>query len=442
MIVWLFVFFFAFWAWQIYRKYGVNVSLYILAIYLFSGICCIGLFVFYPDSIRYPGRVTAWPIILLIGMLWLCLYPLVRFGNSFSIEALTVNQRQLDRFSWCIVVPALASMAVSASMLSVVFAYGDFLKARTAFEDGAFNNLIIEKFGVIGYLVALGPALSIIATILAFYYFFYLKRKGLLTWLLFLASLCIVVNNLAIAGREGMVRWFMFVVLAGVIFRKYLSFRDNKKFWLIVGCAAVVVFGIFMKITIDRFTQKSTDRGAVYSLLYYIGEQPYYFAYNYERFAEDGMTGSLGTLFPSVSGEKFGIYQLNERYYADYFLNIFPYIVGDFVSRAGLVNAIFLCLLIFFGCYFVFWKLRPDQPMSLAKLVGFLFYYEIMLLGVFYFLHSARFTQYTIAFYILLAWYFSRCSRGNEDVGLLEIPDEEAEEQPTDVQKENSEVYN
>lgn len=429
MIVWLYIVFFGYWVLRTYRNYGINLSFYILAIYLFSGVCCVALFTFYPDSIRYPYRVTALPIVLMCCLLWLCLYPLVRFGNSLSVEAITVEQKQLDRFAWCVIVPALASMLVSATMLAAVFKYGNFFKARMAFEEGHLENAVTEKLGLFGYFVSLGPSLSMVALILAFYYFFYLRRTGIITVLLFVASLCIVVNNLAIAGREGMVRWGIFIVMASVLFRKYMTYHEHKKFWLTVGIVAVVIIGLFAWITIDRFTERPNDRGPLYSMLYYIGEQPYYFAYGYERFGDQPMTGTIGSLFPIVSGHQFDIFKLNSRYYADYFLNTFPTIVGDFVNHAGTGKALLVCLCIWVAGMFGFWKLRPNQPLKLGKLVAFLFYYEVMLLGVFYFLHYPRFTQFTLIFYVGLAWMFARMGRGQEDVGMLETGEEDDQEE-------------
>lgn len=402
-LIWIYIAYFALWLWVIYRKAGVNVSYYLIGVYLVSMICCEVLFIAWPDSIRYPERVTFTSVLFHIFLLVLVLLPLTRFGNSLTIDKVDINRRTLAVFSWCVVIPALAAMWVSLSDVGAMLGlYGDLSDARYAFMEGDVSNLYIERFGAWGYVMSMGTATSFLSIVLGFYYLFVLKKRGLLTVLLFLASFSLVVNNLAIAGREGVVRWILFFGFCCVLFRHHMSFRGHKIFWFLVVGGAAIIITAFLIISQDRFGHQG--RGVLYSFFYYIGEQYYYFGYGLDRFGGDGMTGDILSPFQLFQSGKDDIFFLNERYYADYYLNTFPTFVGSFLVKMGAWRTTVLCVIIFVLLYAAFWKIRPGKKASFTRFVGYLMCYEIALAGVFYFLHGARITEFAMIVYVLLAY--------------------------------------
>lgn len=401
-LIWIYIIYFGLWLYVIHRKAGVNISFYLIGVYLLSMICCEILFVVWPETIRYPQRVTFTSVTFHILLLVLVLLPLTRFGNTLSIDRVTINRRTLAIFSWAVVLPALGAIVVSLGDIGAVLGYTDMGDARSAFMEGDVSNLYIERFGFWGYVMSLGTATSFLAVVLGFYYLFVLKKRGLLTILLFVASFSLVINNLAIAGREGVVRWVLFFVFSCVLFRHHLSFKGHKIFWFLVVGGASVIITAFLIISQDRFGHEG--EGVIYSFFYYIGEQYYYFAYGLDRFGATGMSDSMLSPFQLFQEGKMEAYFLNEKYYADYYLNTFPTFVGTFLIKMGAFKALVLCVILFVVLYLVFWKIPRGRSITFTKFVGYLMCYEIALAGVFYFLHGARITEFAMIMYLLLAY--------------------------------------
>lgn len=404
----LYVIFFGVWLFFNFKKYRWNLPNMVLALYLSGSICCLCIALFYPLYIQHPDRITFASVMSHILFLFLFMYPLVRYGNELDIDDFHPDIPRLDFFSWCVAVPAVIAMLVSAVDVAQIFLYRDFLAARNAFEAGELSNLYPERFGAAGYLMSLGPQVSFICAVLFCYYFFVLKRRGLITWLLLLGTLAIVTNNLAIAGREGIVRWFLFMAAGMIIVRKHLDISEHRRLIGFVTLAGGAILIFFIGITLDRFDvrYKSKGYGPFFSLLRYGGEQFFLFSYGYQRFFENGYD-TVGALFPSVTREVTNMYRLNERVRADFFLNTFSTFVGSFMNRVGFFNTLALALGGFFFFFMSFWKRLPGSLITLTRLVGYTYYYEFVLLGFFYYMHGGAFTQYSFILYLILAYCLS-----------------------------------
>lgn len=392
----IYVLFFGIWFCRIYKQYGFNISAFLLVFYLFSSVCCFCIFLFYPHMIEHPERVKFYSVLYHILVLSLFLSPVVYAGNRLCVEKLSFDTKLLNRFSYCLIIPSILSICLSMGDVINIFAFGNLLDARnTLLQDSSLNY--INRFGMLGYLPALGPGLSFLCLFFSFYYRFFLKEKGYITNLLFISSFCIVVFNLTIAGRDGIVRWLLFFLFSVIFFRRYLSFRTNRKFWMVLLVFSIVIISVFLLISGDRFGDR--DENTFFYLLNYYGQPFYYFSYHFQRFAYSNIQG-ISSIFPFITGNVQFIYDLNSLISADYFLNVFATFIGSFLYRTGAVNSFCIGVSAFFLLYWVFVNMKI---VSLSKLILFLFMYEIFMLGLFYYMHGGRMTQYTIVFYIFLA---------------------------------------
>lgn len=405
MFIFLYVIFFSIWALQNYKQYGLNISVLIILIYLVGAIngCCI--YLFYPLEIKFPERITFNSVSAHILLLWLFMYPLVRYGNSLKVNNLIIKEYRLRVYSWFVIIPSLLCILASSSDIFKVFAYGDLSAAREAYVTGDISSQYVKNFGPVGYIMCLGPSISFLSLFLFCYYKFYLKKNGLLVNLLFIGSFGIVINNLAIAGREGFIRWIFYSIACFVFFRKYIIFKRFKKLFIGIGIFAAIMLIIFARITLDRF--EDSTYGPLYSILSYSGQQFYYFSYGFDRFANEGY-GALGKLFPLITNERAEAFNINSFVSADFYLNTFSTFVGSFIKEGGFENTLFLAIGAFIFLLLTFWKKYKFVKYSLPILIGYLFYYEIIMMGFFYFLHYLRFTQLTILFYIVLAFFIGR----------------------------------
>ena len=402
-MLYIYIIFFTIWFFSIKSKNFINLPRFIVLIYLLSAISCELIHLFYPENIRFYNRITFESVLYHIIVLFLFLFPIVHFSSRLDIEKLWINERQINIYSWFIVIPATLSVIVSAIDVALIFAFGNMLEARNAFLAGDISNLYISRFGILGYLISLGPNLSFIALILSFFYKFILKSKILLGNLLFICSFSIVLNNLAIAGREGITRWFIYLIFALFLFRKHIVFKENKVFFISLLSVSTIVGGIFLINTVDRFEAHSDD--SILPILNYYGQPFYYFSYIYQRFADTDYVGLL-SLFPILMSDTIDIYNLDFLFSADFGLNTFPTFVGTFLMYAGAIKTLLLALGYFvcIGCLlFINFK-----KLTFPKLVTYLFISEILIMGVFYYMFGHLFIQFTILVYIGLAYIVSK----------------------------------
>lgn len=401
MIYLLYVLFFCIWILSIYRRYGFNISCFLISIYLIGSINCCLISYFYPDYIKFPERITLTSVSAHISLLWLFMYPLIKYANGIRIYNLRVSERALKIFALAIIIPSLTAILISFVDLSQIFLYGDLKKARTATLEGDISQSYVVNYGVIGYIPAFGTSTAFLALILFFYLKFYLKKfNRLANWLL-ICSFAMPLNNFTSVGRDGFVRWLLFFIACIILFKQHIDFKKNRKVFFIIGTLLLSTAVLFSMITVDRF--KDSDNGVFFSLIRYGGEQFYLFSYGFHRFFDQGMT-DFSHLFPIITQESFDMMNMNQRFRADYFLNTFPTFVGTFVLYLGYYKALILCICAFFFFSIAFWKTKKFPTITLTMMVGFIFYYEVVTNGFFYLMHGGRFVQGTIVIYISLAY--------------------------------------
>jgi hypothetical protein len=116
------------------------------------------------------------------------------------------------------------------------------------------------------------------------------------------------------------------------------------------------------------------------------------------------MNGTAGGRmnFPSLfpAGQQVSINNLNDIFFANYNLNTFSTFVGSFYFDMGLLRTFDAALLFFLIFLFYF---RKNISNSFSTLIVYLILYEIVLLGVFYYMFSSTEVVNTFIFIILLS---------------------------------------
>lgn len=392
----LYVVFFALWLFILRHRTGV--SKYLVSIYLVSFVCGLMLFLFYYHTIDYPQRVTVEPVLFHILLLFLLLFPIINFSKSFCADKIIINARALNLYSWAIIIPSIIAVVLSFIDVLKILLFQDFLVARRAFLAGSISNLYTDNYGVFGYLPSFGPQISFLALFFFFYRYFYKSKHDLTSLLLFISSFAIVLNNLAIAGREGFVRWFLYLGFCWVVFNKNIPFKRYKTVYLWGLTSLTIIGSFFMAITSDRFEE--SDEGTAHSIILYAGQPSYNFSYRYWAFFnKDG--SQIGTLFPLVSGAERDNYAAADAT-TDFRLNTFSTIAGSFLGSVGGITCLLIAII---WCVLMIVVFRhPPKGIGISLMVTYLFMYEIVMLGVLYYLHGNRFTQLSIVAYILLAF--------------------------------------
>lgn len=400
----LYIIVFSLWTLLNYSKYKFNTSTFILLFYLLGMISCGILFIYYPQTIQYPQKITLFSVSYHIVFLIFLLLPLVIFGDNLKLNKIYISSNQIRKLSWWIIIPSIISMAVSISSVILLMSLQDFHMARQLFLDGSLEGSFVSKLGPIGYFISLGKCCSSIALVLGVFNLFRNKDKSIITYLLLVSSLAYPIFTLSFAGRDGILRWGLFFIFSLILVKQDLSFKGYRFFWITLCILSVSGIIIISTITADRFG--NSDNGVFYSLLRYLGEAYYIFSYGFDRFGDDPMTDTIFSPFPIITQENPELLDLNSQYSASYYLNTFHTIVGDFMIRTGMYKGMLLMSMISLLLCIIF-CLRKKR-ISFPLFIGFIFYYEVMLTGAFYYMHNDRFIQFSIILYILLSVCYKR----------------------------------
>ncbi len=377
------------------KRRSFDVACYINVVYLVCVICFVILYYFYPKSISHIDRISFSSVLSHLFLLSLFIGPFIIHSQKIAFSSFRISDKGLSIFSWCIIIPSILAMMVSVYDVVDIIAFGNYEQAREAYLNGEIDGGYIRRYGIIGYILSFGPQTCFVSVTMFFYFYFY-KRKKKLGLLLFFASFSLVVQNLSIAGREGFVRWAFYFGFNAILFKKYLSYKSNDKFWKLFLLAGIIMIVLFSSITLDRFEESTY--GPFYSIISYAGQPFYIYSYNYQAFWDKNTSGFLSILSLFGGNED---YLDSQQALVDFATNTFPTFVGNFISKIGLYRTALFGLLWFVFLNIIFGLKRK---FSFTMFITYITLCDVILIGVLYFIHYPRFTQISMVLYIMLAF--------------------------------------
>ena len=396
MSVIIYILFFGFYFLKNYKKYGLNGSSFLLLIYLASAVtACILLFNYKVYDIN---QMTYEAAIFHCTCLFLFVSPIVTFFNLGSMKMKLPSERGLKIFSYIILVFCFMSIIYSISKLEVAFSVSDLREARKLhnnrelFEEGGNS-------GIFSYLASFGHHFSFFAVFLFFLHVTYFPHRKKIIIFLLLASLAIVLNNLSIMGRDGIVRWILFFGFWFFFFKKELSKRLIKRIFTGAFIILIPLLAVFLAITISRFSGRSHD--ILFYLLDYLGEPVIMFSYNFQQFFDGAFDGRLNFPILFDSSERVPITNLNDTIYSRHNLNTFPTFVGSFYLDFGFLGT-FLLALSFKSFSWIYTNL-PSRNLTFSRIILFSVFVQIVLLGIFYYMYSSPTTVKAMIFVFLVS---------------------------------------
>lgn len=388
--------FFSTWVYLNYKRHGFSPSTFLLGVFWLTSIASMTLVYGYQTYIE--ERILWYAIIFHVICLFFFLYPVVKFGNLEINKFKMPPIKYIKILSWILIVFSISSIVVSTFKIQVAFSYDDLNEARALHNKGELNENADRN--IFTYIGDIGQNLSIFPLFLSFYLFIFYPKLKLMTLLLFISSFAIVFNNLAIMGRDGIIRWFLFFIFVFSFFRKYISPKLKKQVFLLFIIGAVPIITIFYKITQARFINR--DKDPFYYIVDYTGQPFIYFSYNFKNFMEGTAGGRMNfpLLFPD--SERASINNLNDRYSADYNLNTFPTFVGSFYFDLGLIKTFILGVVFFlyFSYYF-----RRRKIYNFSQLIVFITLYHVFMLGVFYYVITSTTSNKSILAIIIFSLF-------------------------------------
>lgn len=377
-----------------YRKHGFTPSSFLLAIYLTASV--MSLILMYYFQTFDDKKISFAAVSFHIVCLYLFLSPIIYFGNIDIKTIIFPPYSILKYLIGLIVILSFISIAVSWQKMKIAFSFNELKEARRLHN---LRELYDDDRNIFTYLGTIGQHLSIFAMLFFFHFVVTYPQKKIIQMFLFLSSFAVVFANLAIVGRDGIVRWVFFMIFCFSLFRNSISQRVKSYIYRLFLIGAIPAIYVFSLITDSRFSDR--NQGILYFICSYIGQPFLYFSYNFNAFMLGTSGGRMNFPIFFPKSERVLMNNLNDTFYADYNLNTFPTFVGSFYIDLGLLKTLLLAIAfyLFFTLYFRIKKPKASFP----KLIAFSALYQIVLLGVFYYMfYSITVINAILSFFLVV----------------------------------------
>lgn len=396
MYLLIYVLFFLVWLIINVKNHGFNSVSYIILLFLLSSICSVVLLNI--NDYYEEDRVSIIAIFYHIFLYILFFLPLTRIGNQINDADLSkvIKYENVKPLLIMIIVLSICTIASSIGNISTIFSIGDIKLARTLYNN---REVEYENLGLITYLGGIGNCLSFSSLFLCCYLYLFYPEKKTMILMLFISSFSIVFYNLAAMGRDGMVRWLLFLGFNFFFFKKHISWRLKMRIVKWLSIPLMVLLYLFFLISDARFGNRN-DTTLVVSLFDYFGQQNIYFSYGFYQFMDGVAGGHIN--FHYFLGNKVSINDLNEQFYADYHLNTFSSFIGSLYFDLGLFK-----LTIFAIAYFIVFFTISFRKVSFNKIVIYLVLAEIIILGLFYYMFYVPTRINTIFLMVTLSYFIT-----------------------------------
>lgn len=382
-----------------YYKTKQNAPLsWVIAIYYFSS-SIVANYLYYTNSYNEFKNIsiTIHSVLYHFFCLFLLLEGFYQIEKSIRLELPRIRFGRLLWFLMPVIIISFISIYDSVNLLSKVSGMS-VVEIRSAYNQ---NDLYEQRSGL---LISYIRGLSFILYPICIFFFFYISHfypnKIFFALLLIISSLSIGIGGLTIAGRDTLVQW---IIMFGCnyLFFKPLITKKLKRIILIIGSIAIIFSSVaIVFITMQRFGEQRKD--VIDSALSYFGQGFINFSKYFELFPNGSFFGktTFPVLFPVA--ERVSFAHLNDNFPTISFdLNVFTTMIGNFYMDFGYLGTIILSLFIYFLLLFI--KLLRNKSFSYYFL--FLYILQILICGLFWFMHSSLMFQKIFLLLLLVSLY-------------------------------------
>lgn len=394
----LYSIFFGCWLWINIKQYKFNLSSLLLLFYLSSTVAAVLLlFVFG----KYEDREISFESsVYLILCLFLCLSPVVKFGNKYSSV-----RRLSDIYKYENVLYILACFCILTIVMRIpdvirIIKSEDFLLERLNFLNKEQHTV-----SIIDYISAIGEK-SVFLLIVMYFYYKVSGRKKIISILLFICLFSPIFQAIAKISRSVSFSYIVYLLFCYLLFRRNFSIYTKK---------IVKITSIFLLFIIILFVYKVTDNrfvgygeGIMVPILDYWGQSFINFSRDFDYFFNGYFWGRLNFRFLFPASMQVPNMNLSEVYGFTYDVNVFSTMIGSFYMDFGIFT--------FFVCVCINLFLNALLNTNLLKNYFLRFYLYIIfwhasLLGIFYYVLSSRTEVLCILCVVLLILFFNPIKR-------------------------------
>lgn len=269
------------------------------------------------------------------------------------------------------------------------------LRDEIRIDKGFYESSIFSKIAVFG--AYLSPI-----TLFLFFYTLAVNEHYKFKISLLIASTSFIFYTLNVAGRDGIIIWGLtYLALLG-LFHPLLERKIVKNQKKLILISATVFLPIFLLISNARFGNEGyyeSNNDVLYSLLAYIGQQPYELSDRIEGLNTVNYIGEPSTIYPLLVNIQDAILGIgnssdsaNRHELISNALDLglktqrFTYYIGDILTELGMIGLIIFTAIIYIICS-THLKIMNNSISTSSLLISFS-WYMIIIVGVFYFYYG------------------------------------------------------
>ncbi len=338
-----------------------------------------------------------WPAMLFVAYLLLLLLPARGYKDNAVKQIVLPSRDILNTMATIIIILSFFSIIYYSSTVSNIFT----MNLNDARTDIYLGETYVEA-GLINTIASVSASLYVFALLL-FFIFNTFPSSSLVRILLLISSLSEPLHILSFVGRDGIVFWLFSFVFLFSIFRTYIEPRKKtflKKIFIVSASALVVPF---VMITISRFGEDGSNKGALNSVINYLGHG---YVQGTLFMGIDNKPCTYGSSFPlfyEITGiskpVSLGMTQIGEwRSWS------FGTIVTSLMINFGYVGfwIVAITSLFFFK---IIMRIKANK-LQFYQLIYYILYFQIMSQGVFYFKQYTRGGNLFILLSLFLVLFF------------------------------------
>lgn len=292
-----------------------------------------------------------------------------------------------------------------------MLAINDNMKADIAYGNVEYTTLTGWKFNIAQKLRWLSAG-SMNVIFIFFYSVCFLKKKKMFYVAAIVGSLSVCISSLLTLDRSKFMYWMLTFILNFVFFYRYMGKNVKKRLMAVGGTVASAILIYVAIINIMRFTD-STDNGANYHLLSYMGQSYLNFCTFNQDFKLDNMftTMDVMPLYNALSGgmNPLDWYSLTESK-SGVFTMCFATFAGMLLIEIGLPLTILWCVVYNRISAWVV-KRKKESEITFFRAYLYMTVINAIYLGIFIYYYHEIWLNLTTTL-IMIAAYFA--SKNNE----------------------------
>lgn len=292
-----------------------------------------------------------------------------------------------------------------------MLAINDNMKADIAYGNVEYTTLTGWKFNIAQKLRWLSAG-SMNVIFIFFYSVCFLKKKKMFYVAAIVGSLSVCISSLLTLDRSRFMYWMLTFILNFVFFYRYMGKNVKKRLMAVGGTVASAILIYVAIINIMRFTD-STDNGANYHLLSYMGQSYLNFCTFNQDFKLDNMftTMDVMPLYNALSGGMNSLdwYSLTESK-SGVFTMCFATFAGMLLIEIGLPLTILWCVVYNRISAWVV-KRKKESEITFFRAYLYMTVINAIYLGIFIYYYHEIWLNLTTTL-IMIAAYFA--SKNNE----------------------------